>query len=522
MEGNVGSSRPDAGGPWGRPGVTGGDPAKPDSRFGRGLGLATRTQVSGHYFERRRLGLAFLRRAEPMEGDPERLRKVLLLVSACLGVAVLIGSLAVGFFRPAGLIDDSTTIVGVRETGALYVMVDGRLHPVLNLVSAQLISGRPDMPKWVNQGEADRIPRGVEVGIEGAPVDLPRVQSPEVSRWAVCDTGATTMGGSPVVTGINGSLTFGDGAAPLGDDSAVLMSFDGVTYLVYRGWRMPVDLGDRAVTTALGIAPGAPVQVMSRALLAALPAKGPIVVPSVANAGAPSQFKWGPGVVVGSVVSSQDVAGGPDRLYVVLDDGVQQISPVVAAMLRQRDSYGTAKPVSVRPDELAAAAVQHRLDVDFYPENPVTLVDTSARPVVCSAWEFKVGERQAEIRAISGRGLPIRRDQNKSLVHFQDGGSDGVQADQVLLSDQPATFVTATGLALDSPRRQSLWLISGSGKRFGVPFDQESLKALGLAAVGRQQGVSDAVRSAPWAMVQVWPAGPELSKAAANKEHGRA
>lgn len=107
-------------------------------------------------------------------------------------------------------------------------------------------------------------------------------------------------------------------------------------------------------------------------------------------------------------------------------------------------------------------------------------------------------------------------------MRFQDGGSDGVQADQVLLSDQPATFVTATGLALDSPRRQSLWLISGSGKRFGVPFDQESLKALGLAAVGRQQGVSDAVRSAPWAMVQVWPAGPELSKAAANKEHGRA
>jgi type VII secretion protein EccB len=457
-----------------------------------------------------------------MTEEPDRMRKVCFMVSACLGVAVLIGALAVGFFRPAGLIDDSTTIVAVRKTGALYVMVDGRLHPVLNLVSAQLIVGRPDMPKWVNESEVNRMPRGPEVGIEGAPVDLPRISSPEVSRWAVCDTGATSIGGAPVVTGINGALTFGDGVGPLADDAAVLMSFDGITYLVHDGVRMPVDLGDRAVTAGLGISPGAPVQGMSRALFDAVPARGPIVVPAVANAGAASPFKWGPGVVVGSVVTSQDVAGGSDRFYVVLEDGVQQISPVVAAMLRQRDSFGTAKPVSVPPDRLAEAAVRHPLDVDFYPTNPVQLVDNASSPVVCSAWEYKLGERQAQIRVISGRSLPIRSDQQKSVVHFHGGGSDGVQADQVLLSDDAATFVTATGLAVDSPRRQTIWLISDSGKRFGVPFDEDSLRALGLARTGQQRGVSDAVRSAPWAMVQVWPAGPELSQAAANNEHGRA
>lgn len=457
-----------------------------------------------------------------MTGDPERLRKIwLMVVSLGIGIAMLVGALVVGFFRPAGLIDDSTTIVAVRKTGALYVQVDGRLHPVLNLVSAQLIAGKPDMPKWVNQSEVDRKPRGPELGIEGAPVDLPRISSPEVSRWTVCDTGATTMGGAPVVTGINGTLTFGQGADVLGDDAAVLMSFDGITYLVHDGVRMPVDLGDRAVTTSLGIAPGAGVQPMSRALFDAIPARGAIVVPTVPNAGAVSPFNWGRGVVVGSVVSSQDVAGGPDQFYVVLGDGVQPVSPVVAALLRQRESFDTAKPVAVPPDRLAEAAVRHVLDVDFYPTNPVQLVDSDASPVVCSAWEFKLGERQAQIRVVSGRGLPIRNDQHKSVVHFHGGGSDGVQADQVLLSDDAATFITATGLAVDSPRRQTIWLISDSGKRFGVPFDEDSLRALGLARVG-QRGISDAVRTAPWAMVQVWPAGPELSRAAANYEHGRA
>lgn len=260
---------------------------------------------------------------------------------------------------------------------------------------------------------------------------------------------------------------------------------------------------------------------MSRALFDAIPARGAIVVPTVPNAGAVSPFNWGRGVVVGSVVSSQDVAGGPDQFYVVLGDGVQPVSPVVAALLRQRESFDTAKPVAVPPDRLAEAAVRHVLDVDFYPTNPVQLVDSDASPVVCSAWEFKLGERQAQIRVVSGRGLPIRNDQHKSVVHFHGGGSDGVQADQVLLSDDAATFITATGLAVDSPRRQTIWLISDSGKRFGVPFDEDSLRALGLARVG-QRGISDAVRTAPWAMVQVWPAGPELSRAAANYEHGRA
>ena len=394
--------------------------------------------------------------------------------------------------------------------GTLYAVVDGRLHPALNLVSAQLIAGSPELPTFVNADELAKWPKGPTVGIVGAPVDAPRVASPEVSRWAVCETASMTVAGAPTVTGINGGLTLGDGADLLGEGQALLMSYGDKAFVVHGGVRMPVDLADRAVTEALGIEPGTLVQGMSRALYDAIPAGGPLVVPVVPDAGSPARFDWGPGIVVGSVVSSQAVTSGEDRFYVVVGDGVQPVSPVVAAMLRQRDSSGATTPPRISPDRLAEAPTRHVLDVDYYPMSRLEVVD-GARPAADVAREWKENDRQAQLHVVTGRGLPITSAQRGQLIRLVGGGSDGVQANQVLLSTAPATFVTATGSALDSPRRETIWLISESGSRYGVPFDEEALRALGL--------VVEQVRPAPWSMLQVWPAGPELSRAAALTVH---
>ena len=443
-----------------------------------------------------------------MQVDPVRWQRTMLMLSAVVGVVLLIGAFLVGWFRPAGLVGQSK-IIADRKLGTLYVAVDGRLHPALNLVSAQLIAGSADLPAFVNADELARWPKGPTVGIIGAPVDSPKVSSPETSRWAVCDTASNTMAGSPVVTGIDGELTLGQGAGQLGDGQAVLLSYGPQAFVVSNGVRMPVDLSDRAVTTALGIDPSATVAAMSRALFDALPAGGPLTVPTVPGAGSPAPFAWGPGIVVGSVVAGQDVASGADRFYVVLADGVQQVSPVVAAMLRQRESFGAATPPKISPDRLAQAPARTVLDVAYYPPSPLKVVDGQAQPVTCAAWEWKENDRQARLHVIAGRGLPITVDQQSQLVKLVGGGD--MQANQVLLSRQPATFVTTTGAALDSPRRQTMWLISESGARYGVPFDEETLHSLGLEV--------SQVRPAPWPMLQVWPAGPELSKAAALTVH---
>ena len=319
------------------------------------------------------------------------------------------------------------------------------------------------------------------------------------------------MGGSPVVTGIDGELTLGEPAAELGSAEGLLLSYGATTYLVANGHRMAVDMVHAAVTGPLGITAGMSATPMSRALFDALPAGGPLVVPLLAGAGTPSAVGLAPVLLIGAVVASRDVATGSDRFYVVLADGIQEVSPVVASILRQNDSYGLANPLQISPDQLARVPLRHVLDVDYYPRLPVRIVDAASRPVTCVAWQWSVNERQASLTVISGRGLPLRAEQRQKVVPLVGAGNGGVQANEVLVADDPSTFVTTTGQALDSPARETMWLISSTGSRYGVPFDDNSVQALGLDV--------SKVRPAPWSMLQVWPAGPELSRTSALTVH---
>ncbi|MEY2458032.1 MAG: hypothetical protein QOK06_3197, partial [Acidimicrobiaceae bacterium] len=235
------------------------------------MNLASKTQVSGHYFLRRRLGFAFQRRSVRMQTDRMRTQRLMLMISALIAVLVMVGALVVGWLRPAGLVNDSK-IVADRKLGTVFVSVDGRLHPALNLVSARLIAGEPLEPTFVSSDDLAKWPRGPLVGIVGAPAEAPLVQSPEVSRWAVCDTASDSLSARPVVTGINGDLTLADRAREASGDAAVVGVFDGQAYVITGGVRMPVDLSERAVTGPVGLdTASAPVE-LSQAVVDAVPA----------------------------------------------------------------------------------------------------------------------------------------------------------------------------------------------------------------------------------------------------------
>lgn len=475
------------------------------------MNLASKTQVSGHFFLRRRLGFAFQRRSVRMQTDRMRTQRLMLMISALIAVLVCVGALVVGWLRPAGLVNDSK-IVADRKLGTIFVQVDGRLHPALNLVSAWLITGQPSEPTFVSPDDIAKWPKGPTVGIEGAPEDPPQILTPEVSRWTVCDTAPDSMSGRPVITGINGELTLGDRARELGDDGALLGAFDGQTYVITNGVRMAVDLSDRAVVDSVGLDDaGTPVE-LSQAIVDAVPAGRPLVVPAVPRAGEPSTTKLGTPIVNGAVVVSQDVASGKDQFYVVLPDGVQPVSSVVAAMLRQRDSFGASQPPRISPDVLGDVPVRTSLDVTGYPAEPLKVVDWRADPVLCVGWERGATDRQARQRLLVGRALPVTAEQEPHLAPQVIGSQNqGVLADQVLLADTPATWVSTTGASADSARRETLWLISDDGARYGVPFDDDALQALGLKNI--------APRLAPWPLLRVWPSGPELSPAAAKLMH---
>lgn len=475
------------------------------------LNLASKSQASAFWFLRRRLAHALLRRSPSMHVEWERWQKLAVVVSVVVGVVGLGGSFLLGWWRPAGAVGKAA-IVADRASGAIFVNMGGRLFPALNLVSAQLITGRPDAPAFVAGSDIASFPKGPTVGIAGAPVARPAVSSPPVSRWAVCDTAAATMAGRPVVTGVDGALALGEGARPLDSGVAALMSYAGQAFVVTSGVRMAVDVGDRAVAGPLGIEAGRPVVPMSRSLFDAVPAGGKLVVPVVPEAGAPALVDVGVPVVNGVVVVTRDVATGVDQFYVVVAGGVQPVSPVVAGMLRQRETFGFASPPRVAPDRLGKVATRHVLDVDYYPKTPLQLVDSGDLSVTCAAWERGVDDRQGRLSVIGARSVPAPGAGGQAVIPLIGGGNGGVQADQVVFGQGAATFVTTTGTAPDSPARQTLWLFDSSGVRYGVGFEGGALQALGLS--------SEQARLAPWSMLQVWPAGPELSRAAALTMHG--
>lgn len=129
------------------------------SARGRGLGLSTRLQVSGHMFMARRAVLAMTRRRVRMETEPGRRQSMAVLAGVTLTAVLCLGALLWSFVRPASSAGTSR-ILADQNSGALYVRVGEKLYPALNLASARLIAGEPATPDRVRRSEIDARPRG--------------------------------------------------------------------------------------------------------------------------------------------------------------------------------------------------------------------------------------------------------------------------------------------------------------------------------------------------------------------------
>ena len=107
---------------------------EPDERrkSGRGLGHATRVQVTGHQFNARRAALGLTLRRVGMETEPGRRQSMAMLASVTLTAVICLGALFWSVIRPAGSVGESR-IVADQNTGALYVKVGETLYPALNL-----------------------------------------------------------------------------------------------------------------------------------------------------------------------------------------------------------------------------------------------------------------------------------------------------------------------------------------------------------------------------------------------------
>ncbi len=324
-------------------------------------GFVTKHQVSGWRFVMRRIASGVALHDTRMLVEPLRSQSRAVLMGAVLLVAGLAGCFVLTLIRPNSAAHNDPVLAD-RSTSALYVRVGDQLHPVLNLTSARLIVGRPVNPTPVRPAVLDEFPRGNLLGIPGAPERT--VQSTSVdAHWTVCDAASGTASGVTLIAGPLDSS--GSRAETLQPDHAVLVDNGAGAWLLWDGKRSRIDLSDRAVTAALGVDAAARPRQIATGLFNAIPEAPPLTAPAIPELGSLPSFGLPVpvgGVVVAHEVTESNSAGGL-RYYAVLGDGLQPISGVLAAVLRNSDSQGLDRPPVLGADDVARLPVSGLLDV---------------------------------------------------------------------------------------------------------------------------------------------------------------
>ena len=463
-------------------------------------GFVTRHQVSGWRFIMRRIASGVALHDTRMLVDPLRTQSRSVLVGVLAVITGLLGCFVFSMIRPNGNAGNNAVLAD-RETAALYVRVNDELHPVLNLTSARLAAGKPVNPVQVRSTELNKFPRGVMVGIPGAPERM--VQGADRNGdWTVCDgVGAVTPGVS-VIAGA--PARGGERATDLPAGTAVLVDNGAGIWLLWDGHRSLLDLNDRAVTSALGFATESVVaRQISSALFNAIPESLPLRAPVIPGAGSPPQFVLPVPAPVGAVVVAY---GAENNLlhYAVLPDGLQPISPVLAAVLRNTDSYGLQQPPRLGADDIARMPASRLLDNGVFPADRVTLAGADAAPVTCVRWTKAVDAATSSLTMLSGAALPVADDARP--VELIAGGG----ATRAYLEPGVGYFVQTVGQESAAPKAGSLFWVSDTGTRFGIDGGTEPD---GITKAVAALGLTEPAMAVPWSVLALFAPGPALSAA---------
>src|ERR1700761_371043 len=479
---------------------------------GYGLGLSTRTQVTGYQFLARRTAMALTRWRVRMEIEPGRRQTLAVVASVSAAGVICLGALLYSFISPAGALNETPTIAD-RDSGALYVRGGDKLYPALNLASARLIAGRADNPHKVRGSQIAEQPHGPLVGIPGAPSDFSPT-NPASSSWLVCDSVTPTAGvGAPspvTVTVIDGTPELSGRRHVLSGSDAVVLRYANDTWVIRQSRRSRIDGSNRAVLLPLGLTPENVNQArpMSRALFDSLPVGPELSVPKVPDAGKPAGFPGAPGPV-GTVIVTPQISG-PQQYSVVLADGVQTVTPVVAQILQNAGTPAGNAPVVVAPASLAKMPVVNGLDLSAYPDGPLSVEDIRDNPATCWWWEKTGGEERARVQVISGPTIPVSAGDSDKVVSLVKADNSGREADKVFFGPEYGNWIEVTGNDPASATSESLWWLSSSGVRFGVENSRDARAALGL---------NSKPSPAPWVALRLLAPGPMLSRADALVRH---
>lgn len=473
--------------------------------------LTTKRQRRGYRRELIRIDEALSRQDVRGVGSPlTRLRLaqwIGLFGAVGLSVMALVVSLIAP--KPGGKIAD---IMNVRDRG-MYVIYNGRLHPVTNLASARLIVGKPANASQVGTDVLRKLPPGPLMGILNAPNSLePRTETTAV--WTICDWHDTSASlslvrGDGLTTAVIAGADVLDGGEDLGTTRGALVRTSGDPdnlWLLYRDTRAQVGRADYAAQRALNITPQMvkDAQLISPGLLGAITPSPALTTPFVADRGQPSTAV--PGSKIGDVLVS-GTASGNRSFYAVGRDGVQEIGQVPADMLI---NTGSAQKLVDDPATLSALPRVDLFDAGFFPTQAPTV---AAADSLCWSWQRDAGAAPTT-RVFTANRMPITDKARREAVTLLQTNGPAVQATESVMTPGKGWYASVVSGDPTSNSGDGLLWIDPSGTRYPIDADVSSglaqgkiydptVKALGFDTV--------APTPVPWSVAQLFSLGSTLS-----------
>jgi type VII secretion protein EccB len=458
---------------------------------------STRDQVEAYNFATRRQVLALLQGDDTVTVDPRRRLNRALLGGLLLAVVILAATGVAGFLSGGSATSlPSDGVIVDADSGGAYVRINDVLHPALNMASAKLLAGH--QVTTVSSGTLRSLPRGLPVGIPGAPDSLPPQGQLTNGAWTVCSIAPEASAARPQVVVSVGARV----PAPL-PGGLVVQSPDGSTWLLDDGLRYLVS---GAASTLLGLDQVLPLPV--RAEFLDLVPEGPALdVPTVPGAGSTPAVTLPFAAVVGDLVEVENGTKQPG-LYVVLSDGVAPVDPFAYSLLAGGAKHTLTEPASEivrvpaksRPSVPALwprQALGHPVGAPAAGE-PLCISYRPHAPHAAAAWPVTFSEpptvplaEQATPVAPSAGSLPTAA----TGVAVPSGGGALVRA-------------VATG-GVDGVYT----LVTDSGLRFTIT---------NADAVGRLGYDPKSAAPVPLPFVTLLPAGPGLDPTAAGIEYAGA
>lgn len=440
--------------------------------------------VEAQAFGRRRLLTAFVSGSPGgRELEPTKPMRAV-LAGVALSILLVLGSLGYGLLKPglpAGW--DDNKLVLTKGSGARFVSIKGTLYPVLNTTSARLLipSGSFGVVE-VAEAKISEVPRGQQVGITGAPDELPAAANLVDSGWLAC---VNEQGGT------RAQITETPAGTATAD--AAVVTVDDETYVVAGTYRYLVPAQDvTAVLRALQLE-SSPVRPVSAQWLNVLTPGDDLAPLVLAGAGdALARGRLPAGAVVGSVVE-QTGSGDQPRRYVVTAEG--ELAPLteVGFQLYQLGSGATTgNPIQVTSADIRDVATAPALAPASWPEAPSAALD-AAQPLCVLL---------ADDAAAPEGGQPTAR----LALASADALASGARPEVVVDAGRGA-LVRATGDQLSD--QGAVALVDQAGTVFPIPDPSTEVLA--------QLGYTEAdIAPVPQSWLTFFPSGPELTATAAG------